>query len=90
MELLYEEHRIRAVDDDGTPMGEITFSPAGEGRVCFDHTYVDPRFEGRGVAGQMMAAAVDQVRARGWKATAACSYARAWLEKHPDQAAALK
>ena len=40
---------------------------------------------GQGVAGQLMEAAVDQIRSEGLKARPICSYAAKWFEKHPEQ-----
>ena len=44
---------------------------------------------GAGAAGQLMQAVVELLRADGRKARATCSYARAWLAKHPEAADVL-
>ena len=44
---------------------------------------------GRPPAGQLMQAVVELLRADGRKARATCSYARAWLAKHPEAADVL-
>ena len=51
-----------------------------------DHTFVDSSLRGQGVAEQLVRAAVDQIRAEGKQARVTCSYARAWFEKHPEEA----
>ncbi len=47
------------------------------------HTEVPPQLGGRGIAGQLVEAAIAQARAAGWQVTPLCSYARAWMQKHP-------
>ena len=50
-----------------------------------DHTFVDGSLRGQGVAGQLVQGAADQIRGRGMKAVATCSYAVKWFDSHPDQ-----
>jgi predicted GNAT family acetyltransferase len=52
--------------------------------IVFTHTEVDPAFEGRGVAGVLVRAALDDVRSRGLRVIAVCPYVKAWLARHPD------
>lgn len=55
--------------------------------VAFTHTVVHPQFEGQGVAGRIVRAAMESLRAQGGSArpvVAECSYVRGWLAKHPD------
>jgi predicted GNAT family acetyltransferase len=39
---------------------------------------------GRGIASALVRAAMDAARAEGWKVVPACSYAAAWMQKHPE------
>ena len=50
------------------------------------HTFVDDTLRGQGVAGQLLRAAADQIRAEGKRARATCSYAEIWFERHPEEA----
>jgi uncharacterized protein len=50
------------------------------------HTEVEPRFEGRGIAGRLVAGVLADVRASGGRIVASCPYVVAYLKKHPDQA----
>jgi len=45
---------------------------------------VPPALEGRGIAGQLTRAVLDHVRAHGLKVEPACSYARAYIDRHPE------
>ena len=63
---------------------EILF-PSLNGVAAITRTFVDESLRGQGVAGQLMEAAVDQIRSEGLKARPICSYAAKWFEKHPEQ-----
>ena len=57
-----------------------------DGRVMtITHTKVPPAIEGRGIAAELMAAALGAARAAGWSVNPACSYAKAYMAKHPDK-----
>lgn len=83
MEFQYEEHRIFLEDEHGELLAEITF-PKVEDQVIIDHTFVSDQLRGQGVASKLMQAAIDTITAQNWRFTATCSYAKAWLEKHPE------
>lgn len=78
-----ESNRIFCTQD-GRTLAEVTFPEVGPGVVVIDHTWVDPSLRGQGTAGQLMQAVVELLRADGRKAQATCSYARAWLARHPE------
>lgn len=50
------------------------------------HTVVPDAIGGRGIAGQLVQAAVDHARAQDWQVRPACSYAESWIGKHPQYA----
>jgi uncharacterized protein len=50
---------------------------------AFDHTEVGPPFEGRGLAGRLVTAALDEVRSLGGSVLPYCPYVRSWLGRHP-------
>jgi predicted GNAT family acetyltransferase len=52
--------------------------------MTITHTSVPEQLGGRGIAGQLMTAALDAARAEGWKVHPACSYALAFMAKHPE------
>ena len=84
MEFQKETGRIYA-EKDGELIAEITF-PEEDGVAVIDHTFVDDSLRGQGVAGQLVQAALAQIRERGGTPAATCTYAVSWLEKHPEQA----
>ena len=84
MKFQREDGRIFAMDGDRL-VAEITF-PARDGVADIDHTFVDDSLRGQGVAGQLVRAAADQIRADGSRARVTCSYARTWFARHPEEA----
>ena len=56
-----------------------------DGRVMtISHTGVPGSVAGRGIAGELTKAAFDAARREQWRVIPACSYAVAWLARHPD------
>jgi predicted GNAT family acetyltransferase len=48
------------------------------------HVEADPALRGTGAAGQFMQALAEHARAEGLKLAPRCSYAVAWLKRHPE------
>lgn len=48
------------------------------------HTEVPPRSEGRGVAAELVRAALDHARAQALHVRPSCSYVRAYMRRHPQ------
>ncbi len=57
-----------------------------DGIVTITHTIVPSEIGGRGIAAQLVQAALEYVRAEGLKVVPQCSYAAAYLKKHPQYA----
>ena len=75
------DHRF-SVDVDGVNC-ELDYRLAGSVMTII-HTGVPERVAGRGIASQLMMAALDSARAAGWKVLPACSFAVAFMRKHPE------
>ncbi len=60
---------------DGTRIAEMTYRRLSPDRILIDHTFVDPALRGRGVARQLLDAAVAWARQEGVLISATCSYA---------------
>lgn len=84
MEFQQEAERIFALNADGELIAEITFPIAG-GVADINRTFVDASLRGQGVAGKLMAAAAEKLRAGGLKVKPTCSYAVKWFADHPEQ-----
>lgn len=48
------------------------------------HTWVPKEIGGRGIAGQLVQAALDFAREQGLRVRPECTYADAWMRKRPD------
>jgi uncharacterized protein len=62
---------------------ELDYRLAGK-VMTITHTGVPVAVEGRGIASALTQAAMDTARAEGWSVVPACSYAAAWLRRHPE------
>jgi hypothetical protein len=62
---------------------ELDYRLAGS-VMTITHTGVPPAVEGRGIASALTQAAMENARAEGLKVVPACSYAAAWMRRHPE------
>ena len=84
MEFKSESGRIWLDDQDGNMIAEITYPNVSPEIVNINRTYMSRVLRGQGMASKLVQAAVDDIRAKGQKATASCSYAVSWFEQHPE------
>jgi predicted GNAT family acetyltransferase len=56
------------------------------GVMTITHTGVPQPIEGRGIAAELMREALSAARGNGWQVVPACSYAAAYIGKHPGEA----
>ena len=56
-------------------------------RFALLHTEVPTALEGHGIGGRLVTAAIDRAARQGLTIVPLCPFARAWLERHADQAA---
>ncbi len=68
---------------DGQRVAVSTYKDVGPRRV-FLHTEVDPDYAGQGLAGQLVRAELDDVRARGMRIVAQCPMVAGYVERHHD------
>lgn len=54
--------------------------------MTINHTGVPAPVGGRGIAGALMSAAFETARREHWQVVPACSYAAAWIQRHPEYA----
>lgn len=66
-------------------VGYVEYSLGG-GVMSINHTIVPPAIGGRGIAARLVRAAVDFAQAEGLKVDPQCSYAEAWMRRHPEYA----
>src|SRR3954453_23298528 len=71
---------------DGEVAGSLVYEHAGERRVVFTHTFVNPRFREQGVGNTLVRGALDDVRAKGWTLTNFCDFVARYIDAHPEYA----
>ena len=89
MEYITEKNRIYVVEG-GEEVGEVTFAPQGRGPqhperngvYVINHTYVDDRLRGQGIASELVRRAVEEIESRGGQVKSTCSYAKLWLARN--------
>jgi len=91
IEHLPERGRFQAIVDGQPCVADYRLvgspDPSVPGPVlAIMHTEVPPPLQGRGIAGALVQAALDHARARGLKVRPLCSYARAYMRRHPTSA----
>jgi uncharacterized protein len=72
------------VEREGIRLAEMTYARVNEKLVIIDHTLVDDRLRGLGVARRLLDSAVAWARSTGTKLAATCPYAKAQFEKDPS------
>jgi uncharacterized protein len=73
--------RFETAVEGHTAIAEYTIR---DGVMVMPHTVVPPELEGRGIAGQLVAAALAHARAAGLKVNPQCSYVAAYMRRHPE------
>jgi hypothetical protein len=66
--------------------GETAFANyrIADGVLAITHTETPAHLRGRGIAGRVVAGALDAARARGLKVTPRCDFARDYVARHPE------
>ncbi len=59
----------------------------GNGQLAIDYVFSPPELRGTGTAGRLMAGVMAEAKAENLKVYPVCSYAVAWLNRHPEYAA---
>lgn len=71
--------------EDSDKIGRLTWVQHGNVRAA-EHTLVPPELGGRGIAGKLVDALIDDARSQGFKVKPVCSYVVKAFEKHPEWA----
>ena len=86
VEHLIERGRFQAVIEGATCVADYRLEG---GVMIITHTEVAPRLQGRGIAAALVQAALVHARDHGLMVSPLCSYARAYMQRHPDTQALL-
>lgn len=77
--------RAYAAYVDGTRLGELVYSRRGD-QITALHTAVDPSAEGKGIAGALARALLDDARKAGATVIPQCPFVASYLDRHPEYA----
>ncbi|MBL7856658.1 MAG: N-acetyltransferase [Cyclobacteriaceae bacterium] len=69
------------IEENGTRVGEMTFSKAGSVKIIIDHTEVSDALRGKGTGKQLVQAAVEYARKNNLKIIPLCPFAKSVFEK---------
>ena len=82
----HDESACRFETDVEGYTGYVEYALLPGGVIDVQHTIVPRAIEGRGVAAALMKHALEHARTKGWKVIPSCSYARAYILRHPEYA----
>jgi predicted GNAT family acetyltransferase len=77
-----DEHQFEIYVDDA--LAGFTVYRARPGIRAFIHTEIDPAFEGQGLGGQLITAALDKARADGDDVLPFCPFVDHFISTHDD------
>jgi uncharacterized protein len=70
--------------ENGTQIGLMTYSIAGEDKIIIDHTEVIPAYNGKGIGKKMVVKAVEFARKNNIKILPLCPFARGVFARNKD------
>jgi uncharacterized protein len=71
------------IRDGDRVLGIASYQRRGD-TLVFTHTEVDPDAGQSGLGSTLVRGALDDVRSRGGRVVAQCSFVRGWIERHPE------
>ncbi len=78
-----------AIEGVDVLMGKMVYHYASPEKIVIEHTEVPAQYEGRGVGGQLIGAAVKFAREKGIKIDPLCPFANATFKRHTEYADVL-
>lgn len=92
MELKHNDNSTNGLfyfEENGKRLAVMTYVYAGSHRFIIDHTEVGKESEGKGLGKQLVHAAVEFARAKGYTILPLCPFAKSVFEKTPAYADVL-
>jgi hypothetical protein len=71
---------------DGERLAGFTQYRSQPGLIAFLHTEIDPAFEGRGLASQLIGFALEDARRRGLEVLPFCPFVNGYIQRHEEWA----
>ena len=85
MEMKEEKNRF-VLYNQGIEIGEMTWSNAGEDVMIIDRTFVNPAYQGQGLAKKLLSSGVEKARLEQKKIIPRCLFANKEFKENPDYA----
>ena len=85
MEFHANDEHVYLTNERGELLANADFRETAPGIFDIYHTVVLPELRGQGIAAKLVAKTVEEIHRRGGKVTATCTYAKAWMERHPQE-----
>src|SRR5262249_6892598 len=79
-----EPDRSRFEVRDGDELAGFSEYHRRPGLIAFTHTEIDPRFEGRGLASELIRTALSEARAEGLAVLPFCPFVRSYIARHGE------
>lgn len=76
-----KENLVYFENENGVRVAWIEYEQVEPNHYNILHTVVHPDYRGLGLANKLVEIVVNNIRRKGGKVTATCSYAQKWLEK---------
>lgn len=73
------------IQHGGPRLGQMVFSKAGDSLIIIEHTDVSDELRGTGAGKKLLAATVDYARKNKLKIVPVCPFAKALMEKNPEE-----
>ena len=70
--------------ENGMALAYVSYPFISENTVDINHTIVDSKLQGKGIASQLLEYAYNDIKEKNLKAELSCSYAIKWFNKHPE------
>jgi predicted GNAT family acetyltransferase len=86
----HDEAGRRFVMERDGQTAELVYIEVDARTLDFHHTYVPPALRGGGLAGTLVAHALDWARASGRRVVPSCPYVAAFIRRHPQYADVAK
>lgn len=88
VDFIYKEGKFY-IEDDGYITAEITFTKAGKDIIIIDHTFVDEKCRGKGIALKLVERVIKYAIDNDKKIVPLCPYAKSVFDKSPSLSGVL-
>jgi predicted GNAT family acetyltransferase len=84
LDIRHDENGSRFVATIDAHDAYVAYMPVDDQTLEYRRTYVPTELRGQGIAGKLVAWALEYARAHGYRVIPTCSYVRGYLERNPE------